>query len=60
MDSKRKVIQIFNNNAQGSQLRGRPKRDGEIVRKQVLINAKLQHYENKTTSAMKICEFIIG
>jgi hypothetical protein len=25
MDSKRKVIQVFNNNPQGSQLRGQPK-----------------------------------
>jgi len=42
VDSKRKVSQIFNNNPQGSRLRGRPKTDGGIVYKQVLINAKLQ------------------
>ena len=51
MYSKRKVIQIFNNNPPGSRLRGRPKKNGEIVYKQVLINAQLQQFENKTTSA---------
>ena len=41
MDSKRKVSQVFNNNPQGSRLRGRPKnRWWNCV--QILINAKLQ------------------
>ena len=42
MDGKRKVSQVFNNNPQGSRLRGRPKTDGGIVYKQILIHAKLQ------------------
>ena len=42
MDSKRKVSQVFNSNPQGSWLRWHPKTDGEIVYKQILINAKLQ------------------
>jgi hypothetical protein len=37
MDSKRKVNQVFKNNPQGSQLRGRPKKDGGIVYKQIVI-----------------------
>ena len=31
MDSERKVSQVFNNNPQGSRLRGRPKTDGGTV-----------------------------
>jgi hypothetical protein len=31
MDTKKKVIQVFNNNVQGSSLRGRPKTDGGTV-----------------------------
>jgi hypothetical protein len=42
MDSKRKGSQVFNNNPQGSRLRGRPKTGGGIFYKQILINAKLQ------------------
>jgi hypothetical protein len=42
MESKSKVSQVFNNNPQVSRLRGRPKTDGGIVYKQILINAKLQ------------------
>ena len=64
MYSKRKVIQIFNNNPQRSRLRGRPKkRAGETVHKQVLINAKSQNYENKPMRAyedMLIYYRIIG
>jgi hypothetical protein len=41
MDSRREVSQVFKNNPQGSGLIGRPKTDGEIVCKQILINAKL-------------------
>jgi len=42
MSSKRKVSQVFNNNPQGSRVRGRPKTDGGIMHKQVSINEKLQ------------------
>jgi hypothetical protein len=42
MDSKRKVSQVFNNNPQGSRLRGRPKTDGGTVYKRILINEKLK------------------
>jgi hypothetical protein len=42
MEVKTKVIQIFNNNPQRIQLRGRPKTDGGIVYKQILTNAKLR------------------
>jgi hypothetical protein len=45
IDSKRKVSQVFNNNSQGSRLRGRPKTDG-IGYKKILINAKL-HIEKR-------------
>jgi hypothetical protein len=37
-----KSCQVFNNNPQGSQLKGLPKTDGGIVYKQILINAKFQ------------------
>jgi hypothetical protein len=40
MASKRQVSKVFNNNAQGIRLRGRPKRNGGTVYKQTLINAK--------------------
>ena len=40
MESKR--CQVFNNNPQGSRLKGLLKTDGEIVYKQILINAKLE------------------
>ena len=40
MDSKRQVSQVFNNNSQGSQLRGLPK-NGWWKCVQILINAKL-------------------
>ena len=42
MESKRKASQVFNNSPKGSQLRGRPKTNGGIVYKQMLINVKLQ------------------
>jgi hypothetical protein len=42
MVTKRKVSQVFNNNTQGSRLRGWPKTDGGIVYLQIWINAKLQ------------------
>ena len=42
MHSKRKLIQVFNSNPQGSRRRGRPKTDGGAVYKQILINVKLQ------------------
>jgi hypothetical protein len=38
----KEVSKAFNNNPQGSQLRGRQKTDGVIVYKQILINEKLQ------------------
>jgi hypothetical protein len=41
-DIKRKVSKASNNNPQGSRLKGRPKTDGVIVHKQILISAKLQ------------------
>jgi len=41
-ESKRKASQVFNNSPKGSQLRGRPKTNGGIVYKQMLINVKLQ------------------
>jgi len=40
MDSKRKVSQLFNNNPQGSRLRGRPKNRWWCCVKQI-INTKL-------------------
>jgi hypothetical protein len=42
MEGKRKVIKVINNTPHGSRLRGRPKTDGGIVYKQILISAKLQ------------------
>jgi len=45
MNSKRKVSQVFNNNPQGSRLRGQPKTDG-IGYKKILINPKL-HIEKR-------------
>ena len=42
MDSKRQVSQLFNNNPQRIRIRGRPKRYGGTVYKQILINAKLK------------------
>jgi len=41
MESKRKVSQVFKNNPQRSQQRGRPQTYGAIVYKEILINAKL-------------------
>ena len=38
----KEIGQAFNNNPQGSQLRGRQKTDGVTVYKQISINAKLQ------------------
>jgi hypothetical protein len=40
--NKWKPCQIFNSNPQVIRLRGRPKTNGGIVYKQILINAKLQ------------------
>jgi len=40
-DGKRKVIQVFNSNPQGSQLEEDPKSKGGMVYKQILVNAKL-------------------
>ena len=45
MNSKRKVSQVFNNNPQGSRLRGQSKTDG-IGYKKILINPKL-HIEKR-------------
>ena len=42
LESKRQVIEVLNNTPRGSRLRGRPKTDGGIVYKQILINAELQ------------------
>ena len=42
MDGKSKLSQVFNDNPEESRLKGRPKTDGGIVYKQVLINAKFQ------------------
>jgi hypothetical protein len=42
MDSKTKVSRVFNNNPQGSRLRGRPKAEGGTVSIKILINTKLQ------------------
>jgi hypothetical protein len=42
MDCKKRVSQVFSSNPQGRRLRGRPKIDGGIVYKQILINAKLK------------------
>jgi hypothetical protein len=43
MYSKRKVSRVFNNNPQGSRLRGRPKKtDGGTAYKQILTDAKLK------------------
>jgi len=47
MDIGRKVSQVFNNNLQGSRLRGRPKTDDGTVYKQMLKNAKLEREVNK-------------
>jgi hypothetical protein len=42
MDCKGKVSQVFEDNPQGSRLRGRQKIDGGTVYKRILINAKLK------------------
>jgi len=42
MDNTRKVSKVFSNNRQRSRLSGRPKTDGWIVYKQILINAELR------------------
>jgi hypothetical protein len=42
MHSKRKISHVFNNNPQVSRLRGRPKTDGGIMYKQIIIDAKLK------------------
>jgi len=42
MDTTRKVSQVFNNNPQGSRLKGRQKADGGTVYKQILIDVKLK------------------
>jgi hypothetical protein len=43
MDNKRKASQVLNNNPHGRRLRGpKIKKDGRIVYKQILRNAKLQ------------------
>ena len=42
MHSKSEVSQVFNNNSEGSRLRGRPKTDGVIVYGQILLNGKLE------------------
>jgi hypothetical protein len=39
---KIRVCQVFNNNPQGSRIRGHPKKYYRMVYKQVLINTKLQ------------------
>lgn len=41
VDSERRVRQVFKNNPQGNRLRGRPKTDGRMMYKQILIYAKL-------------------
>jgi hypothetical protein len=41
VNSRRKVCQVFNSNAQGRRIKGRPKTDGGTLNKQVLIDAKL-------------------
>jgi len=50
LESKRKVSQVFNNNPQGSWLRGQPKTGGGTVYKSVLIDAKLKTGEVKKQS----------
>jgi hypothetical protein len=47
MGGKRKVSQVFDNNAQGSRLRGRPKTDGGTGNKQILKVAILKKWEEK-------------
>jgi hypothetical protein len=42
MSNKRKVSQVFDDNTQGSRLKGRPKTNGGIVCKRTLIDAKLE------------------
>ena len=42
LERKRKIIEELSNTPHGSRLRGRPKTDGVIVYKQILINAELQ------------------
>jgi hypothetical protein len=42
MASKRKVSQVYNNNAQGIRLRGRPINDVLTVYNQILINVQLK------------------
>jgi hypothetical protein len=49
MDNTRKVSQIFNNNPQGSRLKGRQKADGGTVYKQILIDAKLKTVKRGTS-----------
>ena len=43
MDGKGKVSQVFDNNPQGSRVKGRPKTDGRSLYKQILVNAKLKN-----------------
>jgi hypothetical protein len=42
MDGKTKVSRVFDNNLQGSRLRGRPKAEDGTVSKNILRSAKLQ------------------
>jgi hypothetical protein len=47
VDSKIKVIQVFNNNRKGSRLKYDQTKDGWSVQKQILINVELKIAERK-------------
>ena len=49
MDSKRKVSQVFNNNPQGSRLRGRPKNRWNCVQTDI-SKCKITHWKERSKS----------
>jgi len=53
---KKKVSQVFNKTPKGSRLRGRPKVDGGIVYKQIIIKVKLRIRKRRQTTEKSIKE----
>jgi hypothetical protein len=43
-----KLSHVFNGNPQGSRLKGRPKTDGGIVYKQILIEVHLRNWKGRS------------
>lgn len=60
MDSNRKVRKVFNNNPQRSLITGRPKTNGGTVYKQMLIDAKLQNWKERSKKRAHWGKFIKG